>query len=112
MYCYLMSRLLSRLLSRPVSLAAIMTILATSTLLSRSAAALPPPEDTPEEILRNHQIFEARSPVDGQPLSIAEYQRLQAELRALEEDPLLSSNVRQTIFLLRILKAVRVLTPF
>lgn len=95
----------------PVCFTAIGIALAASTLLARSAAALPPPEDTPEEILRNQQIFDARSPVDGQPLSITEYQRLQAELRALEDDPLLSSNVRQTIFLLRILKAVRVLTP-
>ena len=101
-----------RLMLRSACLAAIATVLATRTLPPRAASALPPPEDTPEEILRNHQIFEARSPVDGQPLSIGEYERLQAELRALEDDPLMSSNVRQTIFLLQILKAVRVLTPF
>ncbi|TAF50361.1 MAG: hypothetical protein EAZ61_12835 [Oscillatoriales cyanobacterium] len=80
-------------------------------MLVRSVAALPPPEDTPEEILRNQPIFDARSPIDGQPLALGEYERLQAELQAPDDDPLLSPNVRQTIFLLRILKAVRVLTP-
>jgi hypothetical protein len=106
--------LMFRLMCRSASCTTIVTIammVTVNALLSGSAAALPPPDDTPEEILRNHPIFDARSPVDGQPLSIGEYERLQAELRALEEEPLLSSNVRQTIFLLRILKAVRVLTP-
>lgn len=79
--------------------------------VSVSVAALPPPEDTPEEVLRNRPTFDARSPVDGQPLSAAEYARLQTELQALEANPPLSANVQQTIFLLRILRAVRVLTP-
>jgi len=37
------------------------------------ATALPPPEDLPEEILRTEIITEARSPIDGQPLTAAEY---------------------------------------
>ncbi|NER34445.1 MAG: hypothetical protein F6J93_10540 [Oscillatoria sp. SIO1A7] len=41
-----------------------------------SAAGLPPPEDIPEEILRGQIITEARSPIDGQPMTVAEYARL------------------------------------
>jgi len=37
------------------------------------ASALPPPEDLPEEILRTEIITEARSPVDGRPLTPSEY---------------------------------------
>lgn len=37
------------------------------------AIALPPPEDVPEEILRTEIITEARSAIDGQPLTAAEY---------------------------------------
>jgi len=86
--------------------------LALSLTVCGSVAALPPPEDTPEEILRNRPNFAARSPIDGQPLSAAEYARLQAELQARQEEPPLSPEVQQTIFLLRVLRAVRVLTPF
>jgi hypothetical protein len=41
--------------------------------------ALPPPEDLPEEILRTEIITEARSPIDGQPLTAAEYAQLQTQ---------------------------------
>jgi hypothetical protein len=44
------------------------------------AAALPPASDVPEEILRTEIITQGRSPVDGTPLTPAEY-------AALLEDP-------------------------
>ncbi len=43
-------------------------------------AALPPPSDVPEEILRTEIITQARSPVDGTALTPGEY-------AALLEDP-------------------------
>lgn len=74
-------------------------------------SALPPPADPPEEVLRTEIITEARSPVDGQPVSPAEYARLQEELsdRGL---PILSRRVSNTIRLLRIRQAIRSLFPF
>ena len=41
-----------------------------------SALGLPPPEDIPEEILRSGIITKARSPIDGQPMTAAEYAQL------------------------------------
>ena len=48
-------------------------------LLPTPAIALPPPEDLPEEILRTDIITEARSPIDGQPITPAEYAQLQLQ---------------------------------
>lgn len=42
--------------------------------------ALPPPEDVPEEILRTEIITEARSPIDGTPISASQYAALQEDL--------------------------------
>jgi hypothetical protein len=46
-------------------------------------AQLPPPEDTPEEVLRAEIYTSARSPIDGRPLSAQEYIE---ELDKLAED--------------------------
>ncbi|BAY18228.1 hypothetical protein NIES21_40720 [Anabaenopsis circularis NIES-21] len=73
--------------------------------------ALPPPEDIPEEILRTEIIIEARSPIDGKPVSAAEYVELQAQLQKVPP-PKLSTNLRQTVFLLRIRNALLQLFPF
>ncbi|MFH7026917.1 MAG: hypothetical protein ACHBN1_16275 [Heteroscytonema crispum UTEX LB 1556] len=73
--------------------------------------ALPPPEDIPEEILRTEIIIEARSPVDGKRLSAAEYAELQVQLRS-SPAPQLNSNVRQTVFLLRLRRTLLQLFPF
>jgi len=80
-------------------------------LMISPGLALPPPEDMPEEVLRNELLFEARSPIDGQPLTAAEYARLQAELAASEQPPPVDPTLQQYVFLLRILKMVRILTP-
>ncbi|NJL87289.1 MAG: hypothetical protein HC886_17015 [Leptolyngbyaceae cyanobacterium SM1_1_3] len=81
-------------------------------LLTPLAQALPPADDVPEEVMRNEIILEARSPIDGKPLTLAEYAELQAELAALPENPLISSEIRQNIFLLRVRRAARRILPF
>ena len=89
------------------------SILASSLGLStvKPAVSLPPPEETPEEVLRTEIITEARSPVDGKPLTAAEYAQLQAQLQA-RPTVSLSPNVRQNIFLLRFRKLIRTFLPF
>lgn len=78
----------------------------------QSALALPPPEDTPEEILRTEIILEARSPVDGKPLTAAEYAELQAQLQTRPAPPQLNPKVGNLIFLLRLRKAILTVLPF
>jgi hypothetical protein len=73
--------------------------------------ALPPPEDIPEEILRTEIILAARSPIDGKPLSAADYAQLQAQLQQAPP-PKLSPKIRENIFLLRLRKALLQLLPF
>jgi hypothetical protein len=55
-------------------------------LLPTPVSALPPPEDLPEEILRTEIITEARSPIDGQPITPAEYAQLQLQQPELWTD--------------------------
>ncbi|MEO1591086.1 MAG: hypothetical protein AAFU71_07320 [Cyanobacteria bacterium J06632_22] len=84
-------------------------------LLGPSAMAqiqLPPPEDTPEEILRTEIILEARSPIDGAPLTAAEYAELQTVLQAPTETPVLNSDIRYLVFLLQLRRAVQPIAPF
>jgi hypothetical protein len=77
------------------------------------ALALPPEEDIPEEVLRTEIITEARSPVDGTPLTAAEYAELQAELEAGPDTrPQLSPQVENIITLLYIRRAIRSVFPF
>ncbi|USR93146.1 hypothetical protein NEA10_09765 [Phormidium yuhuli AB48] len=76
------------------------------------AIALPPAEDTPEEVLRNEILLEARSPLDGEPLTPAEYAALQAQLQEPTQPPQLSSEIRYNIFLLQLLRMFRTLSPF
>ncbi len=73
--------------------------------------ALPPPEDTPEEILRTEIIIEARSPVDGKPLTGGEYAELLTQLQTAPP-PKLTPKIRQQVFLLRIRKALLQVFPF
>lgn len=68
--------------------------------------------EIPEEILRTEIITEARSPLTGQPLSAAEYARLQAELASPSGNTLLSQDIRYLIFLLQIRRAYQPLLPF
>ena len=92
-------------------LVAINTLMIGSSI-SLKSVALPPPEDTPEEILRTEIILEGRSPIDGQVLSAAEYEQLQAELAQSTLPPELNSDVEQMIFLLRVRKLFKTIIPF
>ena len=74
--------------------------------------ASPPSIDIPEEILRTEIIVEARSPIDGQPLSAAEYAQLQAQIKTRPYPPKLSPKLRETVFLLRLRKILKTLFPF
>ncbi|MBC6476614.1 MAG: glutathione S-transferase [Hormoscilla sp. GM7CHS1pb] len=75
------------------------------------ARALPPPSDVPEEILRTEILTEARSPVDGQPLTAAEYALLQGRLQS-EPSPKIDPQIEELIFLLRIRRAIRTIIAF
>ena len=77
----------------------------------KTVMALPPPEDTPEEILRTQIIIEARSPIDGKPLTAAEYAQLQEQLQN-SPPPKLDPKIRQTIYLLRLRKTLLQFFPF
>nr|WP_156481680.1 MULTISPECIES: hypothetical protein [unclassified Anabaena] len=79
--------------------------------LGMAVMALPPQEDTPEEILRTEIIIDARSPVDGKPLTPAEYAQLQEQLQ-VSPPPKLSEKLRETLFLLRLRKALLQFFPF
>ncbi|MEL7142203.1 MAG: hypothetical protein AAGL08_08280 [Cyanobacteria bacterium J06573_11] len=69
------------------------------------------PTEIPEEILRTEIITEARSPVDGERLTAAEYAQLEAEL-AVGRPPMLSQRIRYIIFLLEFRRAVKPILPF
>ncbi len=83
-----------------------------SVLLS-PALALPPPEDQPEEVLRTEIILEARSPINGQPMTAAEYAELQAQMETeARETGTVPPQIRRLITLLRIRKVLRTILPF
>lgn len=82
-----------------------------SSQLGKAVMALPPPEDLPEEVLRTEIIIEARSPIDGQPLTAAEYVQLQEQLQVIPPRKL-DPKIRDQIFLLRIRKALLQFFPF
>lgn len=89
-----------------------LNLLVTLTVLGEQASvALPPPEDTPEEILRTEIILDARSPLDGQPLTAAEYAELEAQLQQSAFPPEVSSDVQHLVFLLQIRKLLNSLIP-
>jgi hypothetical protein len=90
----------------------IITSITLITFLSSPSVALPPAEDTPEEILRTEIITEGRSPLDNQPLSASEYEQLKAELAESKYPPQLNSKLRHIVFLLQLLKFARTINPF
>ncbi len=87
------------------------TLVILSSYWGSAVTALPPPEDTPEEILRTKIIIEARSPIDGKLLTAAEYIQLQAQLQEVPP-PKLDPKIREQIFLLRIRKTLLQFFPF
>jgi hypothetical protein len=81
-------------------------------LSSTPAIALPPPEDPPEEILRTEIILDARSRLDGEPLTAAEYAQEQAEIAESPYPPELDPAIQEVIFLLRIRQLLKPIIPF
>ena len=86
-------------------------LLFTFYFLLAPAWGLPPPEDIPEETLRTRIIIEARSPIDGKPLTAAEYAELQAQL-ASQPEPRVDPQIEHLIFLLRLRRTIRTIIPF
>lgn len=77
------------------------------------ALALPPPTDQPEEVQRTEIITEARSPLDGQPLTAAQYAELQAQLQARRQTTaILNPALRRLVTQLRVRQAIRSVFPF
>lgn len=74
--------------------------------------ALPPPEDTPEEVLRTEIITSGRSTIDNKPLTPQEYAELQAELTKAKYSPDIDPQLTHLIYLLRIRKLFQTLSPF
>lgn len=79
----------------------------------KPAFSLPPAEDIPEEVLRTEIIIEARSPVDGKPLTPAEYAELKEGLANVPSQPAqVNPEIQHLIFLLRVSEPLRKLFPF
>jgi hypothetical protein len=75
--------------------------------------ALPPADDPPEEVLRSEIITDARSPIDGKPLTAAEYAELQADIQKGQPiQPQLSPKARKTIRMLRLRRFIKTFFPF
>lgn len=81
-------------------------------LSTSRAMALPPPDEIPEEILRTEVIVEARSPLNGAPISAADYATLQDHLQDPNIDVLVSSDLVQLIQLLQLRRVFRPILPF
>lgn len=80
--------------------------------LDSSALALPPPDEIPEEVLRTEIITEARSPIDGKPVSAADYAALQARLRDPNTEVIVDPDIADLIQLLRFRRVLRPILPF
>jgi len=70
------------------------------------------PEDIPEEVLRAEIITSARSPLDNQPLTAAEYALLEEQLATSIYPPQINPKIRQLIALRRLQKFLQILIPF
>lgn len=88
------------------------TGLALVAVLGNDALALPPQDDIPEEILRTEIITEARSPLNGEPLSAADYATLQEHLRDPNTEPVVNPDIAQLIQLLQLRRTLKPILPF
>jgi len=75
--------------------------------------SLPSPEDKPEEVLRTEIITGARSPIDGKPMTAADYAQLQTDIATGPPPrPEVSKKLRRTVNLLRLRKFIKTFFPF
>jgi hypothetical protein len=81
-------------------------------VLGNGALALPPQNDIPEEILRTEVITEARSPLNGEPISAADYAALQEHLRDPNTEPVVNPDIAQLIQLLQLRRTLKPILPF
>lgn len=81
-------------------------------LPARPAISLPPPEDPPEEILRTQVITAARSPLDGEPLSPADYAALTASLQDPNRVGTVPADLERLIRLLQVRRVIKPILPF
>jgi hypothetical protein len=79
--------------------------------IASPSLALPPPDDIPEEVLRPEIILEARSPIDGEPLTAAEYLEIEQALETRPFPPTLNPKLEQLIFLLKLRKMLKTFIP-
>ncbi len=78
-----------------------------------SALALPPPEEVPEEVLREEVILQGRSPIDGSPLSPVEYAELEEELGEFPEGSVaVNPEIQSLVFQLKLLRLLKDVVPF
>lgn len=99
----------------PIQRAAIAGLLSPLALMSSAgfALALPPAEDVPEEVLRTQIILDARSPIDGKPMTPADYAVLQAKQQATYQPASeLPPKVRGVVGLLKLRKFIKTFLPF
>ena len=83
-------------------------VLGITVMSAKSALGLPPPEDRPEEVLRTEIITDARSPIDGKPLTAAEYAQLKAQLEERSAPPQITNDkLKRLILLLRLRRIIR-----
>lgn len=72
-----------------------------------------PVEEVPEEILRTEIILDARSPIDGKPMSPAEYAELQAEeLTRYQPHGTVAQEVKDVVTALRVRRFIKKFLPF
>jgi hypothetical protein len=76
-----------------------------------SSIALPPPSDIPKEVLRNETILDKRSPINGEPMTAAEYVEFKDKLAESPYPPQINSKLQQLIFLLQVRKFVKTVIP-
>ncbi len=86
-------------------------ILITLVCLCPPGAAIPPPEEVPEEVLRTVITLEGRS-TTGVELTASEYAEFTTAQAESPYDPVLNSEIRQVIFLLQIRQMLKPILPF
>lgn len=103
--------MLKKLRVRYLSFAGV--ILITGLMLSsgRDVQALPPPEDIPEEVARTEILTEARSPLDGSPVTAAEYAEQMTFLQTAPYPPIPPQQFRDLVVILRIRRLLRPFLP-